>query len=85
MPKSVNGFNGLLDIPTDYQAHHQLPQQLSDNPFLKQLGGIVDLKDFSTDTSSWLASGLHRFHQRSPRHGDVELRSQRAADGDPTR
>lgn len=49
MPKSVSGFTGLLDIPTDYQAHHRLPQQLADNPFLKQLNGIVDLKDFGTN------------------------------------
>ncbi|MGX1324652.1 hypothetical protein AB7M17_008105 [Bradyrhizobium sp. USDA 377] len=49
MPKSVRGFTGLLDIPTDYQAHHRLPQQLADNPFLKQLGGVVDITDFGTN------------------------------------
>lgn len=64
MPKSVSGFTGLLDIPTDYQAHHRLPQQLADNPFLKQLNGIVDLKDFGTngiplpkDVTTGLATG----------------------------
>src|SRR4051812_34942665 len=49
MPKSVSGFNGLLDIPRDYQAHHLIPQQLSQNSFLKQLGGAVDLQDFGTN------------------------------------
>jgi len=49
MLKSVSGFNGLVDIPTGYQAHHLIPQQLLDNSFLKQLGGAVDFKDFGTN------------------------------------
>ncbi|MDB5514364.1 MAG: hypothetical protein JWQ17_1122, partial [Tardiphaga sp.] len=49
MLNSANGFTGLIDVPADYQAHHLIPQQLSQNSFLKQLGGLVDLNDFATN------------------------------------